>query len=207
MTAYFGLLDIGQPQAGETVVVSGAAGATGSVAGQIAKIKGCRVVGLAGSAQKCRWVTEDLGFDACINYRTENIAQRLRDTCPRKVDVYFDNVGGEILDTVLLLIRRRARIVLCGAISMYNTVELPPGPKHYVQLIIQRARMEGFIVTDYLPRFPEAAAQLGEWVAQRKIKYAVDVVDGLENAPATLNRLFDGSNTGKLLVKISDEPR
>ncbi len=207
MTAYFGLLDIGQPHAGETVVVSGAAGATGSVAGQIAKIKGCHVVGIAGSAEKCRWVTQDLGFDACINYRTENVAARLRETCPRKIDIYFDNVGGEILDTVLLMIRRRARIVLCGAISMYNVVELPPGPKHYVQLIIQRARMEGFIVTDYLPRFPEASAQLGQWVAEEKVKYAVDVVEGLENAPAALNRLFSGTNTGKLLVKISDEPR
>jgi hypothetical protein len=205
ITAYFGLLDVGQPKAGETVVVSGAAGATGSVAGQIAKIKGCRVVGLAGSADKCSWVTNDLGFDACINYKTEDVAARLKATCPRGIDVYFDNVGGAILDAVLGLIAQRARIVLCGAISMYNNVELPPGPKNYVALMIQRARMEGFIITDYLPRFPEAYLQLSQWVAEGKLKYAVDVVQGLENATTAINRLFTGANTGKLLVQISPE--
>lgn len=206
VTAYFGLLDVGKPQAGETVVVSGAAGATGSVAGQIAKIKGCRVVGIAGSAEKCRWVTNDLGLDACINYKTDDIAARLKQHCPRGIDVYFDNVGGEILDTVLTQITQRARIVLCGAISMYNAAELPPGPRNYVSLIIHRARMEGFIVSDYLPRFMEAAMQLGQWVAEGKIKYAVDIVPGLENATTAINRLFTGANTGKLLVQISDEP-
>jgi len=207
MTAYFGLLDVGQPKAGETVVVSGAAGATGSVAGQIAKIKGCRVVGVAGTAEKCRWVTEDLGFDACIDYKTEDIAARLKQTCPKGVDVYFDNVGGDILDAVLAHINLRARIVLCGAISMYNATELPPGPKNYVSLIIQRARMEGFIITDFLPRFPEAFMQINQWIGEGKIKYAVDVVQGLENAPTAINRLFTGANTGKLLVQISEEPK
>ncbi len=206
ITAYFGLLDIGQPKAGETVVVSGAAGATGSVAGQIAKIKGCRVVGIAGSDAKCTWVTNDLGFDACINYKTESVAARLRQTCPQSIDVYFDNVGGEILDTVLTMINLRARIVLCGAISMYNAVELPPGPKNYMALIIKRARMEGFIVSDFMPRFPEAAMQIAQWVGEGKVKYAVDVVEGLENATTAINRLFTGANMGKLVVKVSDEP-
>jgi len=206
MTAYFGLLDVGQPKAGETVVVSGAAGATGSVAGQIAKLKGCRVVGLAGSADKCNWVTDDLGFDACINYKSEDVAAALKGTCPSGIDVYFDNVGGAILDAVLGCIAQRARIVLCGAISMYNSLELPPGPKNYVALIVQRARMEGFIVTDFLPRFPEAYLQLSQWVAEGTIKYAVDVVQGLENATTAINRLFTGANTGKLLVQISPEP-
>jgi len=206
MTAYFGLLDVGKPQPGETVVVSGAAGATGSVVGQIAKIKGCRAVGIAGSDAKCKWVTEDLGFDACINYKTEDMARRLKETCPKGIDVYFDNVGGEILDIVLTQINLRARIVLCGAISMYNATEFPPGPKHYVNLIGKRARMEGFIITDYLPRFAEAMGELGPWVAQGKLKYAIDQVDGLENAPTAINRLFTGANTGKLIVKISDEP-
>ena len=207
MTAYFGLLDVGQPKAGETVVVSGAAGATGSVAGQIAKIKGCHVVGVAGTADKCKWVTDDLGFDACINYKTEDITARLKETCPKGVDVYFDNVGGDILDAVLAHINLRARIVLCGAISMYNATELPPGPKNYVSLIIHRARMEGFIITDFLPRFPEAFMQISQWISEGKIKYAVDVVKGLENAPTAINRLFTGANTGKLLVQISEEPQ
>jgi len=205
LTAYFGLLDIGQPKAGETVVVSGAAGATGSVAGQIAKIKGCRAIGIAGSAEKCRWVTEDLGFDACIDYKRENVGQRLGETCPGGIDVYFDNVGGEILDTVLEQIKQNARIVLCGAISMYNAVELPPGPKNYMNLIIKRARMEGFIVTDFLPRFPEGIMQLMQWVGEGKVKHAEDIVDGLENAPAALNRLFTGANKGKLIVRVSAE--
>lgn len=207
MTAYFGLLDVGEPKAGETVVISTAAGAVGSVAGQIAKLKGCRAVGIAGTDEKCRWVTRDLGFDACINYKTEDVAARLKQTCPQGVDVYFDNVGGEMLDAVLMTINRGARVVLCGAISMYNNSgELPPGPRNYVQLMIQRARMQGFIITDYLPRFPEAAMQIGQWIGEGKLKYAVDIVDGLENAATAINRLFSGANTGKLLVKISDEP-
>ena len=207
MTAYFGLLDIGQPKAGETVVVSGAAGATGSVVGQIAKIKGCRVVGIAGSPDKCKWVTDDLGFDACLNYKTDHIAARLKQTCPKGIDVYFDNVGGDSLDAVLAQINLRARVVLCGAISMYNATDRPPGPKNYVSLIIHRARMEGFIITDFLPRFPEAFMQVSQWIGEGKIKYAVDVVKGLEHAPTAINRLFTGANTGKLLVQISEEPK
>jgi NADPH-dependent curcumin reductase CurA len=206
MTAYFGLLDVGQPKAGETVVVSGAAGAVGSIVGQIAKIKGCRAVGIAGSDEKCTWVTEDLGFDDCVNYRTESVAARLKQICARGIDVYFDNVGGEILDTVLTMINQRARIVLCGAISMYNAVELPPGPKNYIQLIIRRSRMEGFLVSDYLSRFPEGITQMMQWVAEGRVKYAEEIVEGLENAPMALNRLFTGANTGKLIVKIAEEP-
>lgn len=206
MTAYFGLLDIGQPKPGETVVVSGAAGAVGSIVGQIAKIKGCRAVGLAGTDQKCKWVTADLGFDACINYKTENIGARLKATCPKGIDVYFDNVGGDTLDTVLAMINQRARIVLCGAISMYNAAELPPGPKNYISLVIQRARMEGFIITDYLDRFQEAAMQIGQWLGEGKLQYAVDIVPGLENATTAINRLFTGANTGKLIVQIAEEP-
>jgi len=206
MTAYFGLLDLGQPKAGETVLVSGAAGAVGSIVGQIAKLKGCRAVGLAGTDAKCRWVTEDLGFDACINYKTQDVGQRLRELCPRGIDIYFDNVGGDLLDLVLTRISNRARIVLCGAISQYNATELPPGPRNYFQLIIKRARMEGFIVSDYAPRFMEAFMEMAPWVSGGQVKYAVDVVDGLEHAPAAINRLFTGENTGKLLVKISAEP-
>jgi NADPH-dependent curcumin reductase CurA len=206
MTAYFGMLEIGRPEEGETVVVSGAAGATGSIAGQIAKIKGCRVVGIAGSDEKCAWVTNKLGYDACINYRTDDVAARLRETCPNGVDVFFDNVGGEILNAVLALINLRARIALCGAISTYNTPEPPPGPSNYRQLIVQRGRMEGFIILDYIDRFPEAQLQMASWVVDGKIQHAEDVVAGLENAPAALNRLFTGANTGKVIVKVSEEP-
>ena len=206
MTAYFGVLDVGRPQEGQTVVVSGAAGATGSIAGQIAKINGCRVVGIAGTDEKCRWVTNKLGFDACINYRTDDLATRLRATCPDGVDVFFDNVGGEILQAVLDRINLRARVVLCGAISMYNSPEPPPGPSNYMQLIIKRARMEGFLVLDYVTRFPEAQLQMASWVVDGKIQHAEDVVAGLENAPAALNRLFTGANTGKVIVQVSEEP-
>ena len=206
MTAYFGMLEIGRPEEGETVVVSGAAGATGSIAGQIAKIKGCRVVGIAGSDEKCAWVTNKLGYDACINYRTDDVAARLRETCPNGVDVFFDNVGGEILNAVLALINLRARIALCGAISTYNTPEPPPGPSNYRQLIVQRGRMEGFIILDYIDRFPEAQLQMASWVVDGKIQHAEEVVAGLENAPAALNRLFTGANTGKVIVKVSEEP-
>jgi NADPH-dependent curcumin reductase CurA len=203
ITAYFGMLDVGRPQAGETVVVSGAAGATGSVAGQIARIQGCRVVGLAGTDEKCRWVTEECGFDACINYRTEDVRARLRQTCPDGVDVFFDNVGGEILERVLDRINDRARIVLCGAISIYNAVDLPPGPRNYFNLVVHRARMEGFIVLDYLERFAEAVIALAGWVADGRIKHRVDVVEGLEQAPCAMNRLFTGENAGKLVVKVA----
>jgi hypothetical protein len=205
-TAYFGLLDIGQPKAGETLVVSAAAGAVGSLAGQIGKIKGCRVVGIAGSDEKCRWITEELGFDAAINYKTEPVQERLKTHCPDGIDVYFENVGGEILDAVLSLINVRARIVICGLISQYNAKEPVPGPYNFRAILTQRARVEGFIILDYRDRFMEAFEALGRWLAEGKLHYRVDVIDGLENAPRALNKLFDGSNKGKLIVKVSEEP-
>jgi NADPH-dependent curcumin reductase CurA len=206
LTAYFGLLDLGKPKAGETVVVSGAAGATGSVAGQIAKIQGCRVIGIAGGTEKCRWLTEQAHFDAAIDYKSENVAQRLRELCPKGIDVYFDNVGGEILDAALGNLAQRARIVQCGGISAYNEATPPPGPRNLMNLVITRSRMEGFIVIDYLPRFAEGAGQLAKWVMEGKIAHAEDVQHGLENAPKTFLRLFQGKNLGKQLLKVADPP-
>lgn len=202
ITAYFGVLDIGKPKPGETVVVSGAAGATGSIAGQIAKIQGCRVVGIAGTPEKCRWITADLGFDEAIDYKTENVSERLKETCPNGIDIYFDNVGGRILDDVLARLALRGRVVLCGAISQYNDFEHAYGPKNYMNLISRRGRMEGFIVLDYADRFPEAVMHLAGWVAQGKIRHKVHVVEGLENAPDALRRLFTGEHDGKLMVKV-----
>lgn len=202
LTAYYGLLDVGQPKAGETVVVSAAAGAVGSLVGQIGKIVGCRVVGIAGSDEKCRWLTEELGFDAAINYKTENVLEALRRACPNGIDVYFENVGGEILDAVLLLINIGARISLCGLISQYNATEPAPGPYNFIMILGKRARVQGFIVLDYMDRAEEAMTQLGRWLVEGKIKYRVDVVEGLEQAPRAVNKLFDGSHQGKLVVKI-----
>ena len=202
LTAYFGLMEIGQPKEGETVVVSGAAGATGSVAGQIAKLNGCRVVGIAGSDEKCRWLTEELGFDAAINYRTENVAKALKDACPDGIDVFFDNVGGEILEAALANLALRGRVVMCGAISQYNDAVPPPGPRNLSVLISKRGRMEGFIILDFLPRAGEAIAQLATWVMSGQLKYKVDVMEGLENAPEALRKLFSGANEGKMLVKV-----
>jgi len=206
LTAYFGLLDIGKPQAGETLVVSAAAGAVGSLVGQIGKIVGCRVVGIAGSDDKCRWITEELGFDAAINYRTESVHKRLRALCPDGIDIYFDNVGGQILEAVLNHINLRARIPVCGMISQYTAATPVPGPANLGILISKRARMEGFLVLDYLDRAGEAMLLLGQWHAEGRLKYRVDVVDGLAQAPKALNRLFDGSNTGKLIIRISAKP-
>src|SRR5208283_4706083 len=194
ITAYFGLLDVGRPVAGETVVVSGAAGATGSVVGQIAKIKGCRAIGIAGGADKCRWLTEELGFDAAIDYKSENVQARLMELCPKGIDIFFDNVGGDILDAALARLAMRGRVVLCGGIANYNATEPPPGPKNYLNLIVRRGRMEGFIVTDYMPRAAEAIGALAGWVQAGKLKNKVDVQHGLENAPTTLRRLFEGRN-------------
>jgi NADPH-dependent curcumin reductase len=205
MTAYFGLLDIGKPKAGETLVVSGAAGAVGSLVGQIGKIKGCRVIGIAGSEEKCRWLKDELGFDAAINYKTESVLESLKQHCPDGIDVYFENVGGEILDAVLSLINLRARIVLCGLISQYNATEPVPGPYNLLNIVTQRAKLEGFIILDYLNRAQEALADLGQWYAQGKIKYRVDAIDGLENAPSAINKLFDGTNQGKLIIRVSEE--
>ncbi|MEI6667787.1 MAG: NADP-dependent oxidoreductase [Acidobacteriota bacterium] len=205
-TAYFGLIDIGQPKAGETLVVSGAAGAVGSLVGQIGKILGCRVVGLAGSDEKCAWLTGELGFDAAINYKREPVLRRLRQHCPNGIDVYFENVGGDILDAVLALINHRARISLCGLISQYNEAVPPPGPRFFGNVLLKRARIEGFIILDYAARFPEAFAALGQWVAEGRLRYRTDIVEGLDQAPVAINRLFDGGNTGKLLIRVSAEP-
>lgn len=202
LTAYFGLLDITNPQAGETLVVSAAAGAVGSLVGQIGKIKGCRVVGIAGSDDKCQWIVDELGFDAAINYKTEDIRAGLKRTCPDGIDIYFENVGGEILDAVLARINLRARISVCGMISMYNATKPVPGPANIINLIPKRAKMEGFLVTDFMQRAPEAIAALGQWYAQGKLKYRVEVVEGLQQAPTALNKLFDGANQGKLIIKV-----
>lgn len=202
LTAYYGLLDVGKPKAGETLVVSAAAGAVGSLVGQIGKIVGCRVVGIAGSDEKCRWLLEELGFDAAINYKKSKVLEALKRLCPKGIDVCFENVGGESLDAVLALINIGARISLCGLISQYNATERVPGPYNLAMLIVKRARIEGFLVTDYMNRAQEAMAQLGQWLMEGKIKYRVDVVEGLEQTPRAVNKLFDGSNQGKLVVKI-----
>lgn len=205
-TAYFGLLEIGRPEPGETVVVSGAAGATGSLVGQIARIKGCRVVGIAGTDEKCRWVVDELGFDACINHRTEDVATRLQETCPDRVDVYFDNVGGPILDAVLGHLAMRGRVVLCGAIAVYNERGKPPGPSNYLNLISRRGRMEGFIALDYVDRFAESALQLAQWVEEGELRWREHVLEGLDRAPEALNALFRGDNIGKVIVQVAEEP-
>jgi NADPH-dependent curcumin reductase len=204
LTAYFGLLEIGRPQPGETVVVSGAAGATGSAVGQIARIKGCRAVGIAGGAEKCRYLTAELGFDAAIDYKSEDVAARLSETCPGGVDVYFDNVGGELLDAALSRLAMRGRVVLCGAIARYNDTAQAPGPKNYLNLLVRRGRMEGFIILDHMAKAGAAAAELAGWVREGRLKDRVDVQHGLENAPATLARLFKGENAGKQLLKIAE---
>ncbi|MCH6551355.1 MAG: NADP-dependent oxidoreductase, partial [Planctomycetes bacterium] len=206
LTAYFGLLEIGEPKAGHTCVVSGAAGATGSVAGQIAKIKGCRVIGIAGGAEKCAWLTKDAHFDAAIDYKSEDVAARLRELCPDGIHIFFDHVGGEGLDAVLAQLAQHARIVLCGAISRYNDEELQPGLKNYFNLIMQSARMEGFLLSDYFPRFGEAVEALLGWLAAGEIVHQEDIQEGFENAPRTFLRLFEGKNLGKQLLKIADLP-
>lgn len=204
LTAYFGLLDVGKPVAGETVVVSGAAGATGSVVGQIARIKGCRAIGIAGGKDKCDWLVREAKFDAAIDYKAENVAARLRELCPKGIDVYFDNVGGELLDVALAQLAMRGRIVICGAISQYNESETPPGPKNYMNLLVRRGRMEGFLVLDYVDRAAEAFGDLAGWVSSGEVVDRVDVQEGFENAPSALRRLFLGQNVGKQLLKIAD---
>jgi NADPH-dependent curcumin reductase CurA len=206
LTAYFGLLDVGRPKAGETLVVSGAAGAVGSIVGQIGRIVGCRVVGIAGTDAKCAWLTGELGFDAAVNYKTESVARKLHKHCPDGIDVIFENVGGEILDAELMWINNHARVVICGLISGYNATEPVPGPSAFPMVLIRRARVEGFIVMDYLHRAAEAIEKMSEWYAEGRLKYKVDVYDGLETAPRNINRLFDGSHDGKLIIKVSDEP-
>jgi hypothetical protein len=206
VTAYFGMLDVAKPQPGETVVVSGAAGATGSVAGQIAKIQGARVIGIAGTPDKCSWLTGELGFDHAVNYRTEDVGARLDELCPDGIDVFFDNVGGAILDAVLRRLALGARLALCGAISTYNEEDQPPPIHWYMNLVVQRARMQGFLVLDYLDRFPEAVLALVEWVGAGRIHWRDHIVEGLESAPRALNMLFTGENTGKLMVRVGPDP-
>jgi NADPH-dependent curcumin reductase len=214
MTGYFGLMDVGQPQAGETVVVSGAAGAVGQTVGQLAKIKGCRVVGIAGGPAKCDWVVQELGFDACIDYKApapqgvdkwDPVKDGLKAHCPQGVDVYFDNVGGDILDAVLARINRKARIIICGAISQYNATAAVQGPKNYLSLLVNRARMEGIVVFDYADRYPMAIAEMAGYLKDGRMKSKEDVVPGGVAAfPATLGKLFSGENFGKLVLKLAD---
>ncbi|MYN10841.1 NADP-dependent oxidoreductase [Pseudoduganella aquatica] len=203
MTAYFGLLEVGQPKAGETVVVSGAAGAVGQTVGQVAKQLGCRVVGIAGGKEKCDFVVKELGFDACIDYKTGSVRDGLKEHCPQGVDVYFDNVGGDILDAVLTRINMKARIVICGAISQYNNTTPVKGPANYLSLLVNRARMEGMVVFDYADRYHLGVAALAGWLKEGKIKSKEDVVQGLENFPQALTMLFEGKNFGKLVLKVA----
>lgn len=206
MTGYFGLMDIGQPKPGETVVVSGAAGAVGQTVGQLAKIKGCRAVGIAGGQAKCDFVVKELGFDACIDYKAGPAAVRegLKAHCPKGIDIYFDNVGGDILDAALARITRGARIVICGAISQYNNTTPVQGPKNYLSLLMNRARMQGMVVFDYADRYPLAIAEMSAYLKDGRMKSREDVVEGLETFPEALAKLFSGENFGKLVLKVAD---
>ena len=202
MTAYFGLLDVGVPKEGETVVVSGAAGATGSLVGQIAKIKGCRTVGIAGGAEKCAWLVDELGFDAAVDYKADDFRNALREAAP-KVDVFFDNVGGEVLDAVLTRLNRHARVVICGAISQYNATDRVSGPANYMQLLVTRSRMEGFVVFDFADRYAEAARELAQWMAEGRLVAREEIVTGgVQAFPQALGKLFAGENTGKLVLSV-----
>jgi NADPH-dependent curcumin reductase CurA len=204
VTAYWGLLDIGRPEEGNTVVVSGAAGAVGAIVGQIAKLKGCRVVGIAGGPEKCAELVDDLGFDAAIDYKAQDLDAALKEHCPQGIDIYFDNVGGEILDAALARLARHARVVICGAISQYNATDGMQGPSNYMSLLVNHASMTGFVISDYLDRYAEAVAELGGWLASGKLVSREDVAEGFENFPDTLLRLFRGENRGKLVLKIAD---
>ena len=204
LTAYFGLLDVGQPRAGETVLVSGAAGATGSVAAQIARIKGCRVIGIAGGEEKCQWLRDACRIDEVIDYKSEDLHRRLGELCPGGVDVFFDNVGGATLETAIAHMAEFGRIALCGAISGYNDVEPGPGPRNLMLLTTRRLRMQGFIVLDYLDRADEAIGALAEWVTGGELAWREDIQQGFDNIPATLQRLFDGRNLGKQLLHLAD---
>lgn len=204
MTAYFGLLDIGRPEPGQTVVVSGAAGAVGSAVGQIAKIKGCRAVGIAGGRDKCSYVVDELGFDGCIDYKNENVRAGLKELCPDRVDIYFDNVGGEILDAVLARLAMRARVVISGAISQYNKARFS-GPNNYIALLSARARMEGFVVFDYAKQYGQAAVEIATWMREGKLKTEEHVIEGIQNFPAAMLRLFSGDKRGKLVLAVAED--
>ena len=205
MTAYFGILEVGQIKEGETVLVSGAAGAVGSVVGQIAKIKGCKVVGIAGGPEKCKYLVEELGFDGAIDYKNESVKRGIRKHLPEGIDVYFDNVGGDILDAALTQIRRHARIVICGAISQYNNTEAIKGPSNYLSLLVNRGRMEGMVVMDYAKGFRGAAMEMAQWMQTGQLKSKEDVYDGIENFYDTFLRLFSGEKKGKLVLKVLEE--
>ncbi|UXL40129.1 NADP-dependent oxidoreductase [Pseudomonas fragi] len=202
MTAYFALLEVGAPKAGDTVVISGAAGAVGSIAGQIAKLKGCRVVGIAGGKEKCALLTEELGFDGAIDYKSEDVIAGLKRECPKGVDVFFDNVGGDILDAVLSRLNFKARVIICGAISQYNNKEAVKGPSNYLSLLVNRARMEGFVVMDYADRYAAAGQEMAGWLAKGQLKSKEHIVEGLETFPESLMKLFNGENHGKLVLKV-----
>ena len=203
LTAYFGLLDIGKPEPGQTVVVSGAAGSVGSIAGQIARIKGCRTVGIAGGPDKCRWLVDELGFDAAIDYKAGDVRSQLKANAPDGVDVFFDNVGGDVLDDVLARLARGARVVISGAVSQYNATEAPRGPANYMQLLVMRASMTGFVIFDYADRYAEGVAQLAEWLKAGELKSHEDIVHGdVGDFPEVLLRLFRGENTGKLILAL-----
>jgi len=204
LTAYFGLLDICQPKEGETLVVSAAAGAVGSIVGQIGKIKGCRVVGIAGGDDKCAWLTKDLGFDAAVDYKKSDWKEKLKAACPKGIDMNFENVGGEIMNTVNSMLNLHGRVALCGLISGYNDQDSSKAQANMVPILINRVKVQGFIISDYASRFQEGAMQIGQWLMQNRIKYKETIVDGLEKAPDALNMLFDGENMGKLLVKIAE---
>ena len=205
MTAYFGLLDVLKPKESETLVVSGAAGAVGSIVSQIAKIKGCRVIGIAGSEEKCNWLLNDLKIDGVINYKTENVSARLKELCPNGIDMYFDNVGGEISEAVINRFNIGGRMSICGQISGYNSETLQPGPRNWINILIKRLKVQGFIVFDYQARAQEAFADMPKWIAEGKLQHKNHIVDGLENAVTSLKMLFSGENKGKMIVKISDE--
>jgi NADPH-dependent curcumin reductase CurA len=203
LTAYFGLLDVGRPEPGQTVVVSGAAGSVGSVVGQIARIKGCRTIGIAGGPEKCRWLVDEVGYDAAIDYKAGELRSQLREQAPDGVDVFFDNVGGEVLDEVLRRLARGARIVISGAVSQYNATEPAAGPANYMQLLVSRASMTGFVIFDYEDRFPEAAAELAKWLRAGELRAHQDLVEGeIKDFPEVLLRLFRGENTGKLILAL-----
>jgi NADPH-dependent curcumin reductase len=204
MTAYFGLLDIGRPQPGETVVISAASGAVGSIVGQIAKLKGCRAIGITGSMEKCALLTDELGFDAAINYKDPDWKNQLQRACPDGIDLNFENVGGEIMNTVISMMNLKGRVMLCGTISDYNAEITGVSQGNFMPILMKRLRVEGFIILDFAPRFEEAIAQLGQWVVEGKLKYRETIVDGLENIPDVLNRLFSGDKIGKLIVKVAD---
>lgn len=207
MTAYFGLMDIGAPKEGDTIVVSAAAGAVGSMVGQIGKINGCRVVGIAGSDEKCRWLTDVAGFDAAINYKTEDVGAALDQHCPDGIDINFENVGGTIMEEVIARLNDFSRMPLCGLISTYNAdPEAITGPKNFENLLMRRTKVQGFIVIDYLDRFAEGITAMGGWLMEGKLKFETDVVEGLENAPSAMGRLFTGANLGKLVLQVSEPP-